>query len=938
MWNYKRSKKIVEAADAWDVLSSPKFEWAGSFKETLRGSDFNNANKMPTVYSMVQLIKYVTQINYLKMCEGNITKYKTDLDFFAKSIVKFVDNHLKKIGTADSETFLILDYLGKITQLLTEKRAGSVEIGDESSSATGMEYNVKSLLSMGFKTLNLLASKGVKINDSCIMYFLREEDVKKLGANPNDVDRKEIIEKAVENTPILQRFKSHQGILNFLYNTSIERDFLPKFTQLIKAYSRTGLKPDQFMSLIEACIGPLEENAIKDIFMWADPENQIETYFYIKSTNPEQQYLISEFIANIYTYSNEWDLNDRIFEKLRQDEDFKIYCQEKGLSIREMWLYYGFATVKTMMEYLEQNPEKLESFKEAAIKQLPNLQNLKQQSTQAKNAILSNGLDVINKAIKENVITKIDPLKKSWNNDYNASIERKRTPYRSSDFQKREVEVQNSANEIFTNFQLSFLDKMEQERQYTTISKEDLIKYAEKMIILEFDSNALKSFLEKNKITKLQINDIDFVKGLWRGLFVPRFPTQSGEVVPAIIIRTDSYDSLEHHKQLADNLGISHTKFTEATRRHEIAHALHYLAAGDAILTPSEQLNPEVTKEEAYLLNPTEMYARVHGDIPYLSEIFKSRLSELMVSKTVYEAAKEQWLQDIVNQKIHLMSGGTNVRRLMMEDSSAEFKKENFGKIRKSDGTTIDIPDPQEAVLKILERQRARLEMIFHEIFTVAGKRDFRKGLIGRKNRIKKELESLGDYNYNKKIELENELTKVEEDLIKSGTMMIFDVSDVSDSVLEGYLKDYFGKVADAVANGLLTSDVLDMEDTTRAKQEKSDDDEAPQKPTAEDIAEITKSLVGYTDKIPGGRKFDEMMPVYTGKQLPEKTWTWAEGEDPNDPNSRKRPSGHYPGLEPTKPQPSANIKMETEKEEEIIDPFVSDKKASVYNFRKSIN
>jgi hypothetical protein len=36
MWNYKRSKKIVEAADAWDVLSSPKFEWLGSFKETLK--------------------------------------------------------------------------------------------------------------------------------------------------------------------------------------------------------------------------------------------------------------------------------------------------------------------------------------------------------------------------------------------------------------------------------------------------------------------------------------------------------------------------------------------------------------------------------------------------------------------------------------------------------------------------------------------------------------------------------------------------------------------------------------------------------------------------------------------------------------------------------------------------------------------------------------
>ncbi len=139
MWNYKQSKRIVEAADAWDVLSSPKFEWGGSFKETLKGANFNDPNKMPTVYSMSQLIKYVTQINYLKMCEGNISKYKSDLEFFGNAIVKFVDNHLKKIGTPDSETFLILDYLGKITQLLKEKSNGSVEIGDGAGSATVME-------------------------------------------------------------------------------------------------------------------------------------------------------------------------------------------------------------------------------------------------------------------------------------------------------------------------------------------------------------------------------------------------------------------------------------------------------------------------------------------------------------------------------------------------------------------------------------------------------------------------------------------------------------------------------------------------------------------------------------------------------------------------------------------------------------------------------
>ena len=86
MWNYKRSKKIVEAADAWDVLSSPKFEWLGSFKETLKKADFSDPNKMPTVFTMAQLVKYATQIkkrpptfavftNHPKPLEGSYHRY-----------------------------------------------------------------------------------------------------------------------------------------------------------------------------------------------------------------------------------------------------------------------------------------------------------------------------------------------------------------------------------------------------------------------------------------------------------------------------------------------------------------------------------------------------------------------------------------------------------------------------------------------------------------------------------------------------------------------------------------------------------------------------------------------------------------------------------------------------------------------------------------------
>ena len=933
MW-YKQSKKTVEAADAWDVLSSPAFEWQGSFKETLKNYSFNDPEQMPTVYTMAKLVKYVTQINYLKMAEKNLTSYVSDLHFFGNCIVKFVDQHLKKIGSADSETFIILDYLGKITELLKANTSRSVTIGPESSSVSSMKYGMQNLLSIGFKTLNLLNSRGVEINNSALMYMFRNEDVK-LGANPENDDRKEILQAAVKNKPYLNFFMSHNYLINYINTTDIDKNTLNNITPFIKSYAKSGLSNENFCSLIESIIGVLPDNEIIDMLLSTDSPKKIESYLMLDTTMPNGHHLIDEFIKNIINYAQDWDMTKNLYEKLRQNRNFKLHCEKLGSNIREMWLFNGFPTVETMLKYLEQNPENLKEFSPEALALLPNLASLQQKSIEAKTVILANGLDVIDKAIKEKVINKIDPFEKTWNLDFDPNIRTKYPSYNLSDFEKREIEIQNSASQIFTNFQQSYLDRMEQERQFTTVSKEDVAKYAEKLIILEFDTPRLKEFLNQNNIKKLEINGVDFLKEDWGGLFVPRFPTKSDELVPAILIKTNNYDSLEHHKELAKNLGISNNKFTEGTRRHEIAHALHYLAAGDVIATPSELMNPEVTKEEAYLLNPSEMYARTHGDIPYLSEIFRNRLSQMMVSKQVYEAAKEQWLQDIVNQKIHLMSGGTNIRRLLMEDETPEFKKENFGKIIKKDGTEIVLPDPQGAVLKILERQRAKLEMIFHQTFTVAGKRDLRIGLIKKKNRIKKELESMGDTSYSKKIDLENDLKKVEEDLIKSGPMMIFDVSDVSDAVLEGYLKDYFGKVSEAVANGLLSSDILNQDDHERAKQQKADDESEPQKPRADDIAEITRSLVDYSQKIPGGRKFDTLMPVYIGRDVPQDSWTWKQGENPNDPNKTTRPKGNYPGIEPTKSSPGANISFEKDKDN--TDPFVGNKKASGYNFRRLI-
>jgi len=46
--------------------------------------------------------------------------------------------------------------------------------------------------------------------------------------------------------------------------------------------------------------------------------------------------------------------------------------------------------------------------------------------------------------------------------------------------------------------------------------------------------------------------------------------------------------------------------------------------------------------------------------------------------------------------------------------------------------------------------------------------------------------------------------------------MLIFDVKDVSEAVVEGYMSDYYSKIAEAVANGLLTTDIVNPEGEDR--------------------------------------------------------------------------------------------------------------------------
>ena len=274
-----------------------------------------------------------------------------------------------------------------------------------------------------------------------------------------------------------------------------------------------------------------------------------------------------------------------------------------------------------------------------------------------------------------------------------------------------------------------------------------------------------------------------------------------------------------------------------------------------------------------------------------------------MADPKIYQAAKEQWILDIQDEMIHLMSGGTNAKRLL-----EDMENGRFGTYTSSTGQTITLTDPLEVINKKLQRQRNRLEMIFHETFQIQGRRDYRRGLIGKKNQLAQQIESTPIYS-SERTQLEKEIKEVETNLVESGRMLIFDVKDVSEAVVEGYLADYYSKIAKAVADGLLTTDKINPqgEDQRVENQQLREEAKKQEPPTAQDIKQHARFQIQQTEPIPSGRKIDVIIPRYKGPG---------------------RPPGNFPGFDDAEKDDS-QIDITIEKDE--------DKTAKVYNFRKSL-
>ena len=898
--------KIIESATAWDVLSTKEVSWAGSFSRTFQDFQFYDPNKMPTMTAMLKLIGEIEKgkggdsilDKYFEKAKTDYTA-TNDIKIFCHNLSKFIDNEMKKQGSsANTDMIKVLELLGNLNEFLKSKGDDGLELGQRIPDYENLKYAVSSTLGMGFTTLNLLMRKGTNLSESLGMFIIRGDDITKLGYSPSQ-QREILIYQILEARPELYNFQNQESVVNLIRRG--EGEFY--FPQ-IQEYIFSGIDENKVLQIVfELLFKDFSQEKVASLLSGFPDKYRLSVAIKIEEY-PEYKQFCQILAEKLYSTIRESDFNSDVLflRKLKSFKTFIELLKSKGDECEPLFIIKGLVKPETIIRYLDKNPEDYEKFDINLLNSLgEEVKNrVFARGRQAKEKIQNDGFAALERAQVEKVIE----VKKATDTSFNWAYGKnpnKQLP--TSGMSESELRQRQKTDEVFNKFQISYEDRMKQESPFAGISEENIQKYADQMVIVEFNTWQLKDFMRRNNIPKLKLGPVDFTDEKWGGLFVPRFPTKDRGPVPAIIIKTDIYAQLEYHQALAENIGMDAQHYLEATKRHEVAHALQYLHSGDLMMQDSVELNPELTPEEAYISDPAELYARVHGDIPYLTKIFDAHIGKLMSDPKIYQAAKEQWILDIQDEMVHLMSGGTNAKRLL-----EDMETGRFGAYTTSTGQTIKLSDPLEAINKMLQRQRNRLEMIFHETFQIQGRRDYRRGLISKKNQLIQEIESTPLYEL-KRTQLEKELKEVETKLVESGRMLIFDVKDVTESVIEGYLSDYFGKIAKAVADGLLTTDIVNPEGADRQKENEQLREQAKKQepPTAQDIKQHARFQIQQSEPIPSGRKLDVILPRFKGEGMPP---------------------GNFPGFENAK-QDDKQVDITIEREPE--------KTSSVYNYRKLI-
>lgn len=854
MW-YERNKIIL--AGVYDTLASIPLTWAGNFKNTF--SVFNTYGNRPDPdaipdffkqYVVPTLLKYEQSKDNEQINKHNIIEDILSLKNFAFS---FVDYYLKqeKIPRA---TYVLIETLGLASKV-------NVELGEDPFYLTGDSYKTgdssyaQNILNLDYGYLKAVAQAGLHFSPAFLYYVISGNDLKDNPMRAGN-SRNAFVQYFTNALPYTQYYlpQNHEKMKNLLRDPNYDQDaelkekmkasgFGDKTYQIqsnvrklfIETPAKSGASEEETFPFLESYISNPDSNKVSvEYSLISAYKNKDIVKFLQKIQNKQanvSQKNLEEFIETYQYKFNELDAKDVVLLRNMPDIMQVINNNDKDNYYNKYRIEAGLGDVDETIEYLKKAPEKIKKIKYTGFLPPKVVEEFVKENKKQEELVASSATEAFKEAIRINKLN-------------------------------RTVASQDK-------FVMDFL--INEGTKNAGLTEDEIRGYANYLTVYRFNSYDMKSLLEKTGSTK--VNGVNF-SGNWSGLFMPRFTDpEDNTQKPAIFIKTDAYNTHEYLQGLAENLKLSLSAFHEATTKHEGSHALHYLGAGDSIMESPiltqererrkrqqelEKMSPEErasaggqnweSDEILYLTDPSEIYARAHGDIPHLLEVFKQKIEELKDNPLVAQAIENQWVDDVVGTIAGVASGGTNAVRLQQDLARGG------GWLGKSD-------DPIQAMNKILERQEAKLRAAYRENIAEEQRSETLKIMRAIKQKQNEILQA--NQNGEPDQNLKQQLAELNREFYLVRTRRVFNVDGIADLILAGYLRDYMMRLTDAVGAGQITTDRIVSPETldeikereNAIKKRPTEDKVLP--PTAMDIRDLGEDLVKQSRPIPGGRMFD---------------------------------------------------------------------------------
>lgn len=853
MW-YARNKIIL--AGVYDTLASIPLKWAGNFSNTF--SVFDTYGNRPDPDALPDFIKqYVIPLLYkYEKSENNNGEIVRDIDSLISFCSNFIDYYLRqeKIPRA---TYVLIETLSLASKI-------NVKFGEKPHYISGESYTIgdssyaQNILNLDYGYLKAVAQAGLQFSSPFLYYVISGNDIKENPLRTGKA-RDEFVKYFINSQPYTQYYlpESHLELQKLLQNPKFDKDktllnrlkdsgmdfsykwaLLNKVKDLfVNSPSRSGASSDEVFPFFESYIKNPDSDKVQMEYGLIAPYKGDEFVNLLQKINDKKIAITHDnVISFIDTFRAKFDELD--VEQVSSIRDMPniigIINGDKNAIYNNERIEAGLGDVDETVEYLNASPEKIQKMTYVGFLPDEIIEHCFTKAREQAELVSSNTVEAYKDAINK------------------GKIERKVASQDSSI-------MEFLLNEGIKNMGLT---------------EEEIRGYAHHLTVYRFYGWEIKNLFKESGSTA--VNGVNF-SGDWSGLFVPKFVDPEDNIQkPAIFIKKDSHNTYEYLKGLSDNLKLSLSSFSDATTKHEGAHALHYVGVGDAMMaspvleqererkqreTELKQMSPEErlstpgrvweSDEMLYLTDPAEIYARAHGDIPHLLDVFKNKIEELKDNPLVAQAVENQWVDDVVGTIAGLASGGTNAARLQQDLASG------VGWLSRND-------NPIEAINKILSRQEAKLRNAYRENIS----EEQRKATLQILKQIKDKQFEFSEATKNGTLttKIEQQLRDLNKELSLVRTRRVFNVEGIADLILAGYLRDYMMRLTDAVGAGHITTDrILSPETQDEIKNRENELKKRPAEdkvvpPTAMDIRDLGEDIVKQSAPIPGGRAFDYLI------------------------------------------------------------------------------